>query len=289
MLHLPLLVLLAAPSAAEVKIVEYLKVNVKPGQRVVVSELYNNVFTAPEERTALNRLFNTFFKIPLFVAQHQQGTGKPPSLKEISEQFSFEVPGQTDVMLRIMESDPRVPKFLQRNAETGEIEKVDVDAVFKSSRFGKALERTITGWEGKPAPPFSLKSYDGADVTLTALSGKPLLVYFWFTNCPPCLKTGPLLVELHKAYAPKGFEIVAVNADQVLEVGATDADRAAYAKKLGASWKLTHMTPAMQEAYGNVSVFPTLFFVDKKGTIVKHLVNFHEKAVLEPAVKLALE
>jgi thiol-disulfide isomerase/thioredoxin len=291
MLHLPLLVLLAAPSAppAEVKIVEYLKANVKPGQRVVVSELYNNVFTAPEERTALNRLFNTFFKIPLFVAQHQQGTGKPPTLKDISEQFRFEVPGQADVMLRIMESDPRVPKFLRRNAETGEIEKVDVDAILQNSRFGKALERTITGWEGKPAPAFALSGYDGAEVTLTALVGKPLLVYFWFTNCPPCVKTGPLLVDLHKSYAAKGFEIVAVNADKVLELDATDADRAAYAKKLGASWKLTHMTPAVQEAYGNVSVYPTLFFVDRKGTIVKHLVNFQEKAVLESAVKLTLE
>ena len=44
----------AAPAASpEAKIVEYLKANVKPGQRVVVSELYNNVFTAPAERAAL--------------------------------------------------------------------------------------------------------------------------------------------------------------------------------------------------------------------------------------------
>jgi hypothetical protein len=48
-------------------------------------------------------------------------------------------------------------------------------------------------------------------------------------------------------------------------------------------------TAAMQESFGSVSVFPTLFFVDKKGMIVKHLVNFHEKATLEAAIKLALE
>ena len=40
--------------------------------------------------------------------------GKPPSLREVSEQFRFEVPGEADVMLRIMESDPRMPRFFTR-------------------------------------------------------------------------------------------------------------------------------------------------------------------------------
>src|SRR5262245_9733753 len=79
----------ATSEDAETRIVEYLKANVKPGQRVVVSDLYNNVFTAPAEREALGRLFNTFFKIPLYVAQYQKAAGKPPALREIAEQFHF--------------------------------------------------------------------------------------------------------------------------------------------------------------------------------------------------------
>ena len=128
MIALVLAVLLAAPQAppAEVRVVEYLKANVKPGQPVVVSELYNTVFTGPEERAALNRLFNTFFKMPLYMAQQQKAAGKPPTLAEISEQFRFQVPGEADVMLRIMESDPRMPKFIARDAATGEITSVDV-------------------------------------------------------------------------------------------------------------------------------------------------------------------
>jgi len=280
----------AAPAAtAEAKIVEYLKANVKPGQRVVVSELYNNVFTTPEERAALNRLFNTFFKLPLFAAQFQKGSGRPPKLAEIAEQFRFEVPGQTEVMLQIMDADPRVPKYLKRNAETGEIESVDVDAILKSPRFGRLLERTITGFEGQPAAPFTVKRYDVSELASSALQGKPQLLYFWFTNCPPCVKTSPLLVELHKQYAPKGLQIVGLNADKVLELEYTDADRDAYAKKLGIAFPLTHMTAEAQTAYGAVSVFPTMFLVDKKGTIVRYLVNFQEKAALEQAIKLALE
>lgn len=294
LLSWPLLAVLAQTQAApaqspEARIVEYLQQNVKAGQRVVVSELYNTVFTAPEERAALNRMFNTFFKIPLFAAQYQRAAGKPPTLQEIAEQFRFDVPGQADLMLRIMESDPRMPKFLKRDAQSGEIESVDVAAILAHPRFGKLLERTITGFEGRPAVPFSLTLQDGSTLGSEALAGKPYLIYFWFSNCPPCVRTAPLLVELYKAYEPKGFEILGVNADKVLEIPADDAEREAYAKKNDITFPLAQMSPEMQAAYGQVSVFPTLFFVDRKGMIVKHFVNFQDKAALEQAIQLALQ
>jgi thiol-disulfide isomerase/thioredoxin len=254
-----------------------------------VSELYNNVFTGPEERAVLNRLFNTFFKMPLYLAQQVTAAGKPPTLREISERFRFEVPGEADVLLRIMEADPRMPRFVTRDPATGEITKVDVDAILKHPRFGKALERTITGWQGRPAPAFATTSYDGPPVTSESLAGKPHLLYFWFTDCPPCMRTAPLLAELDREFGPKGLRIVALNADRVLEVPATDEQRAAYARKEGWSFTLAYMTPEVQEAYGEVSVFPTLFFVDRKGTVVRQFVNFQDEATLEGAARVALE
>jgi thiol-disulfide isomerase/thioredoxin len=290
---LPLLALLAAspapaPDAAEARVVEYLRQNVKPGQRVIVSDLVNNVFTTPEERAALNRLFGTFFKIPLFAAQHQKTAGRPPTLAELSEQFRFQVPGTADVLLRIMESDPRMPKFLARDPNTGEITRVDVDAVIAHPRFGKLLERSIAGFEGQAAPAFALTTFDGKPVSSDTLKGKPHLLYFWFSDCPPCVRIAPLLVELRTAHAPKGFEILGVNADKVLEIPTDEAGRAAYIKKTGIQFPQAHLTPEMQAAYGQVSVFPTLFFVDGKGTIVRHLVNFQGKASLEDGAQLSL-
>ena len=282
---------LAAPPApaAEARVVEYLKANVKAGQPVVVSELYNTVFTSPEERAALNRLFNTFFKMPLYLAQHVAAAGKPPTLREISEQFHFEVPGEADVMLRIMESDPRMPRFITRNAATGEITSVDVDSILAHPRFGKALERTITGWEGRPAPAFATTTYDGKPLTSESLAGKPHLVYFWFTGCPPCMRTAPLLAELDREFAAQGFRIVALNADRALELPYSDEDRAAYAARSGWGFTLAHMTADVQEAYGAVSVFPTLFFVNRKGTVVRHFVNFQPKTILEEATRVAMQ
>jgi thiol-disulfide isomerase/thioredoxin len=280
-----LLAVLAAAQAspAELKVVEYLKQHVRPGETVVVSQLYNEVFTSDEEHAVLNRLFNSFFKLPLFIAQHQQTVGRPPTLQEISDQFHFPVPGEAELMLRIMESDPRVPRFIKRNHINGEIQIVDVDRILESPRFGKQLERTIGGFEGRPAPAFEVTRYDGSPLTSKDLAGKPYLLYFWFTGCPPCLHTSPLLVELQHRYAAKGFSVVGLNADRVLELPYGDAERRAYAREQGLDFTLAELTPAVQQAYGSVSVFPTLFFVDAKGTIVK------QQATLEAAIQLALE
>jgi len=274
---------------AETRIVEYLKANVAPGKAVVVSELYNNQFKTPEERKVLDRLFNTFFKIPMFIVQYNQASKKIPTLQELSEQFNFKVPGQADVMLRIMESDPRIPKFLERDAKTGEITKIDVPMITASRQFGKALERTIAGWEGKDEPAFTTTSFSGQPVSSEQFSGQPHLVYIWFTNCPPCMKTGPLLVELYNKYAAQGFKVVAVNADRYLELPYTDDVRTDYVNKLGIKFNTGHLTTEMQNAYGGVSVFPTMFFVDKQGLIVKHFVNFQEKPVLEDAIKTTMK
>src|SRR5438477_13185311 len=196
--------LLLQTSNAETRIVEYLKANVVPGRAVVVSDLYNNVFKTPEERKVLDRLYSTFFKIPMFIVQYNTATKNIPTLRELSEQFNFMVPGEADVILRIMEADPRVPKFIQRDPKTGEITRVDIDRIKASPQFSTVIERTIAGWEGKEAPPFSLTAYDGKPVTAAQLAGQPHLLDFWFTNCPPCVKTSPILAGWYKQYAGRG-------------------------------------------------------------------------------------
>jgi len=283
----------SAPAASsgnpEATVVEYLKANVKPGEELVVSKLVNEVFTGAAEQKVLNRLFNTFFKIPLFAVETVKSRGTPPTLKEISDQFAFTVPGEADVILRIMESDPRMPRFLQRDAKTGEILSVNIERVLSHPRFGRLLERTIAGWEGKPAPAFAMKTFSGGDLTLGQLAGKPFLLYFWYSNCEPCVTTSPILGELDKTYRPAGFTIVGVNTDELLELGYAQEARAAYLAKLGLTFTMVHGNAEAQTAYGGIATYPTLFFVDRTGTVVKHLVGGQDRPALEDAIKLALK
>jgi thiol-disulfide isomerase/thioredoxin len=275
-------------SDAETRVVNYLKANVRPGQPVEVSRLMT-VFKNPEEQKVLQRLFNTFFKIPITIVEFQTRTGRIPKLQELSEQFGFKVPGQMDVMLRIMEADPRIPKFLTRSSTTGEILRIDAQAVRNHPQFGQAVERTIAGWEGKPAPKFAMVSPAMQPINSAQYRDKPLLIYFWFTNCPPCVQTTPILVKMYDKYNPRGFHIVAANADNVLGLNYTDTDRADYIRKQRIRFPVGHMSPVMQQLFGGVTLFPTMFFINRQGRIVKHTVNLQSEAAIEAAILEALK
>ncbi len=277
-----------ADLATENRIVQYLKEHMKPGEPVVVSELYNNVFKTPEERQALNRLFNTFFKIPLFVAQYKATTNQIPTLADISSQFNLRVAGEAAVLLSIIENDPRVPRFITRDPAGGEITSVDIEAIRKDPKFGRVLERTLTGWAGRESPSFTMTLFDGKTLSSAQLNGKAYLLYFWFSGCPPCARIAPQLVQLQNKYGGTNFTVVAANADRLLELEVTDAQRDAHVKKHGVNFPVGHLNRQMQEEFGYVSVYPTLFLVDRKGIIRKYYVNYQTLDVLQRDVAAVL-
>jgi hypothetical protein len=113
---------------------------VAPGKEVQVTKLVNTVFTEPEEQEAVQRLYDATFKIPAFVATTYTSSGKIPTLMDITTHFNFRVPGTTEVLLLVLESDPRVPKFFQRDAK-GEITAVDIETIRNTPKFGEALQK----------------------------------------------------------------------------------------------------------------------------------------------------
>jgi len=118
----------------EERVVAYLNKNVTPGKPVLVTDLYNNVFPEPEEQAAVKRLYDAVFQMPAFVAMQYTDSGKIPTIMEITTHFNFKVPGTTEVLLRVLESDPRVPRFFQRDA-SGEITAVDVETIRNTDKF----------------------------------------------------------------------------------------------------------------------------------------------------------
>jgi thiol-disulfide isomerase/thioredoxin len=59
--------------------------------------------------------------------------------------------------------------------------------------------------------------YDGPNgevVELERFRGRPLLVNFWATWCPPCVEELPLLNAFHAAQAGKGWQVLGMAVDQ---------------------------------------------------------------------------
>jgi thiol-disulfide isomerase/thioredoxin len=53
----------------------------------------------------------------------------------------------------------------------------------------------------------------GGELATASLRGRPLLVNFWATWCPPCIKEMPLLDQFARAQAVKGWQVLGLAVD----------------------------------------------------------------------------
>jgi len=60
----------------------------------------------------------------------------------------------------------------------------------------------------------TLDTPEGGTLKLAALKGKPLLVNFWATWCPPCVEELPLLNGFYQENKANGWQIVGIAVDQ---------------------------------------------------------------------------
>ena len=58
-----------------------------------------------------------------------------------------------------------------------------------------------------------LQRPDGAELVLADLRGKPLLLNFWATWCPPCVKEMPEINRFYQAWSPKGWQVLGLAID----------------------------------------------------------------------------
>jgi thiol-disulfide isomerase/thioredoxin len=60
----------------------------------------------------------------------------------------------------------------------------------------------------------TLQTPQGADLAFAGLRGRPLLVNFWATWCPPCVEEMPLLDAFYRQHAAKGWQVIGLAIDQ---------------------------------------------------------------------------
>ena len=64
------------------------------------------------------------------------------------------------------------------------------------------------------ASDFKLQDLEGKTVKLSEFKGKPVLLDFWATWCPPCRASIPGIEKLHKSYGGKGLVVLGISLDQ---------------------------------------------------------------------------
>ena len=177
-----------------------------------------------------------------------------------------------------------MPSLFQLNTETGEIESLELENIDAFvARRGATVK--VTQWVSEPVPPFELSSFLNETYRSQDLKGKNLLIYFWFTGCPPCIRIAPILQQLDRKYSDSNFQVIGFNADRILELEVTDQQRQDYLQDQGLRFANLHVDRPTRQAFGNINVFPTLFFVDSDGTIFRHVINYLDREALESIVR----
>lgn len=121
---------------------------------------------------------------------------------------------------------------------------------------------------GGIAPEFSLKTPEGADISLSSTKGKYVLLDFWASWCKPCRASYPHLKKVYEKYKDKGFEVLAIS---------TDTDHDAWKKAIKEDETVwlqvvdTFSKPRMPADISTlyaIPYLPTTFLLDKEGVIL---------------------
>ena len=117
---------------------------------------------------------------------------------------------------------------------------------------------------GMQRPEFSLPDLDGHIRHIGEFDGNVVLVNFWATWCPPCLKEMPAFVEVQEGYGDQGMIIVAVAIDDEHAVrDFSNAHGLNFPVLLGESGGMT-----VTRDYGNrLGTLPYSVLLDREGVI----------------------
>lgn len=113
---------------------------------------------------------------------------------------------------------------------------------------------------------FSLLDLSNKQHAIKEWEGKVLVINFWATWCPPCLKEMPEFVALQNEYKEKGLQFIGIALDETEPVKEfIDSHKITYPVLLGGDQGM-----AIAHDLGNVvNTVPFTVIVDKKGNIVQ--------------------
>ena len=119
------------------------------------------------------------------------------------------------------------------------------------------------------APNVVFTTIDGTKISMASLKGKVVLVNFWATDCPSCIKEMPQLISTYNQYNKQGFALIAV---------AMPYDPPAQLLNYTQQKKLPF--PVMHDGFseisskfGDVSLTPTAFIYDKQGHLLQRIIG----------------
>jgi peroxiredoxin len=133
---------------------------------------------------------------------------------------------------------------------------------------------------GVPSLDYVLKDMNGADFRLADLKGRPVLVNFWATWCPPCKAEIPWFVEFTEKYRDQRLAVVGISTD----------DSPEDIKKFVADYEVNYpmlvgLRHEILTAYDATTIIPVSWLIKPDGTVFAKAQGFHSKEWFESKIR----
>ena len=134
---------------------------------------------------------------------------------------------------------------------------------------------------GNPSLDFVLKDMDGKDVNLADFRGRPVLINFWATWCPPCKAEIPWFIEFAEKYRDQRLAVIGISVDDPAEDVRTFAEeyKVNYPMLVG----LGH--DELRQAYDASAIIPVSWLIKPDGTVFAKAAGIHSKDWFEDKIK----
>ena len=116
---------------------------------------------------------------------------------------------------------------------------------------------------GQSPPDFTAKTFDGGQLTLSALKGHPVLVNFFASWCTQCAHELVFMEQSYQRHQADGFVIVGVN-------GLESGDGVGFYRRLGLTFPAVYdpgNPGRISLAFNVTSSLPVSVFIDKNGRV----------------------
>ena len=135
---------------------------------------------------------------------------------------------------------------------------------------------------GTMRPEFAMMDINGKVRNIKDFDGQVVLLNFWATWCPPCLKEIPDFIEVQEEFEGKGFQIVGVAVEN-------EEDVKHFAEEMGMNYPvMAGESEAIELArrYGNrMGALPFSAIIDQSGTITHTFTGELSKSRLKTILK----
>src|SRR5512143_441980 len=160
--------------------------------------------------------------------------------------------------------------------------------LYRNWQQGQEVTKAETGTTAlssgsRTAPAFSLKDTNGNLFSSARLTGKPAVINFFATWCPPCREEIPGFVEVYNKHKENGFELIGISLDTD-----TRGNLPGFLMSNKIGYTILYGDLDTAKAYGGVSSIPTTFFVGKDGEIKNVHVGYMDKDAFDKEVRKLL-